>query len=538
LTLQADLTGGAYQKTQWVYGVTGGAGGSDIYSNDIVSAVKYPDKSTGNPSTSEQETYTVNAPGETKKYTDSNGTVHTYTSDVVGRPTSDAVTTLGTGVDGSVRRLETAYDTAGNAYLYTSYDAASAGNVVNQVQQVYNGLGQLTTEYQAHSGAVNTATTPKVQYAYSEMAGGANHSRLISLTYPNGRVLNYNYASGLDSTISRLSSLSDNSATLESYAYLGAGTVVKRAHPEPGVDLTYIKQSGETNGDAGDQYTGLDRFGRVVDQRWIVSSSGTATDRFKYAFDRDSNRLFRTNELNHSFDELYHANGASNGYDQLNQLTDWRRGTLTDANSDGILDTVTTASRSQSWTFDAQANPPAQTTNGTADSRTNNKQNQVTAIGSSTLAYDANGNLTTDDHGYTLIFDAWNHLIQAKNGSTVLVTYSYDASGRRITENISALRDWYYDGDRIVEERASGSSSPDIQYVWSPVYTDALIERDRDTDANGTLDERLYVQQDANWNVTAVLNTSGAVQERYDYDAFGSPSFLSSSWASLGSSGV
>src|SRR5439155_17806471 len=98
------------------------------------------------------------------------------------------------------------------------------------------------------------------------------------------------YSTGLDDSISRLSSLSDNSATLESYAYLGLGTVVKRAHPQPGVDLTYIKQSGESNADAGDQYTGLDRFGRVVDQRWLVTANGTHTDRFQYGYDRDSNR--------------------------------------------------------------------------------------------------------------------------------------------------------------------------------------------------------------------------------------------------------
>src|SRR5262249_50209825 len=29
--------------------------------------------------------------------------------------------------------------------------------------------------------------------------------------------------------------------TLESYAYLGLGTVVRRAHPQIGVDLTYIR---------------------------------------------------------------------------------------------------------------------------------------------------------------------------------------------------------------------------------------------------------------------------------------------------------
>jgi hypothetical protein len=51
------------------------------------------------------------------------------------------------------------------------------------VQRAYNGLGQLITEYQSHSGAVNANSTLKVQYAYSEMSGGANHSRLTSMTY-------------------------------------------------------------------------------------------------------------------------------------------------------------------------------------------------------------------------------------------------------------------------------------------------------------------------------------------------------------------
>src|SRR5262249_20143768 len=140
--------------------------------------------------------------------------------------------------------------------------------------------------------------------------------------------------------ISRLSSLSDSGATLEAYSYLGLDTVVKRAHPQPGVDLTYIKQSGESNGDAGDQYIGLDRFGRVVDQRWIVASTGTATDRFRYGYDRDANRLYRDNLVNSDFGELYHANGASNGYDTLNQLAAFARGILSDTNSDGVPDTV------------------------------------------------------------------------------------------------------------------------------------------------------------------------------------------------------
>ena len=99
---------------------------------------------------------------------------------------------------------------------------------MTQVQRAFNGLGQLTREWQSHSGAVNTSTTPSVQYAYSEMPSGANHSRLTSITYPDGYVLTYNYASGLNGDISRLSSLSDSGSTLESYDYLGLGTVVRR----------------------------------------------------------------------------------------------------------------------------------------------------------------------------------------------------------------------------------------------------------------------------------------------------------------------
>jgi len=60
-----------------------------------------------------------------------------------------------------------------------------------------------------------------------------------------------------------------------------------------------------------------------------------------------------------------------------------------------------------------------------------------------------------------------------------------------------------------------------MQYVWSPVYVDTMIMRDRDTNANGSLDERLWVQQDANWNVTALLDNSGTVLERFAYDGFG-----------------
>ncbi len=67
------------------------------------------------------------------------------------------------------------------------------------------------------------------------------------------------------------------------------------------------------------------------------------------------------------------------------------------------------------------------------------------------------------------------------------------------------------------------------QYVWSPVYIDALIERD-------TPSQRMYAEQDVNFNVTALVDTTGTVQERYIYDPFGAVTILASNWTTRSSS--
>ena len=507
LTVTAlQASGTPSQTTQYIYGVTT-AGGSAINSNDLLAATLYPDQTTGQPSASQEETYTYNALGQIASMTDRNGSTHQYSYDVLGRQTSDTVTTLGTGVDGSVRRIDTAYDQQGNPYLFTSYADTAGTTVVNQVEDLFNGLGQLTTEYQSISGAVDMSTTPSVQYAYTEMSGGQNNSRLVSMTYPNGRVLNYNYAAGLDSSISRLSSISDNSGTLEGYVYLGLGTVIERDHPQTGVNETFISQTNST-GDAGDNITGLDRFGRVVEDAWVNSMTSGFTDDFLYTYDRDSNALTRTNALDAAFSQSYTYNG-------LNELTGYTQG-------DGS---------SQDYGLDALGNFTNVTTNGTPQTRTVNAQNQYTSVGSGTPTYDKNGNLTTDPTtGNTMVYDAWNRLVTVKNGSTTLASYQYDALSRRVVEvDGSTTRDVYFDGNNAIEERLNGGSTASMQYVWDPLASNTLVEIDQAS-------SRYYVQQDANGNVTALLNTSGAVVERYVYSPYGGVTIYNSTWTTVRSS--
>ena len=350
------------------------------------------------------------------------------------------------------------------------------------------------------------------------MPSGANHSRLTSVTYASGYTVNYNYASGQDANISRLSSLSDASNTLESYSYLGLGSVVKRAHSQPGVDLSYIKLTGESVGDAGDQYTGLDRFGRVVDQRWI-NSSNTDVDRYQYGYDRDGNRLYKDNKVIASLSEVY-------TYDSLNQLASYKLGTLNGTKTD----VTGSPSNSQSWDYDAVGNWDSVTTNSTTQTRTANKQNEITNVsGATTPTYDSNGNLTTDENNYRFVYDAWNKVVQVKNSSNVvIITYGRDALHRHVTDTVSStVTDRFFSSDWQLLETKTGSNTV-TRNVWSPVYVDGLVLRDRDTDANGTLDERLYSLQDANWNTTALVNTSGTVQERYTYTPFGQVTFRDS----------
>ena len=506
------------QTTQYVYGVSTTTG-SDIRSNDILAALEYPNPSTGLPSTASEETYTVDALGETLTYTDRDGNVHSYSYDALGRETADAVTTLGAGVDGSVRSIDTAYDDQGNAYLVTSYNAASGGSIVNQVEDLYNGLDQLTAEHQSHNGAVNLSTTPVVQYAYTDMAGGVNNSRLTSMTYPNGRVLDYNYNNGLDNSISRLSSLSDSSGILESYLYLGLDTVVERDHPQTGVNQTFISQNGST-GDGGDQYVGLDRFGRVVSDNWYDTASDSSTEDYQYGYDADADVLWRNDTANSAYGELY-------TYDSANRLTSFARGTLNSTET-GL---VGSATYSENWSLDALGNWSSVTTNGNNQTETANAQNEITSIsGQATPAYDANGNMTTDQKGNTLVYDAWNRLVAYKSGSTTLESYQYDGLGRMIVQNAGTAVDLYYSAaGQVLEERQG--NVPTLQYVWSPVYVNAMVLRDQ-LNSNGSLQQRLYVEQDANWNVTALVSTSGTVVERYVYNPYGAVTVLSGTWGS------
>jgi hypothetical protein len=153
---------------------------------------------------------------------------------------------------------------------------------VNQILRQYDGPGNLTAEFEEHRGMV-TSMAPKVLYQYATDFSN-NYSRLSDIVYPDGRKLHYTYGSlsGLNDAISRVDAISDTntdntpSITLETYQYLGLGTVLNRSSPQTGIYLNVT----------------LDSFGRVQSQAWKYTNNDVVVDGHTYAYDADGNVLY------------------------------------------------------------------------------------------------------------------------------------------------------------------------------------------------------------------------------------------------------
>ena len=378
----------------------------------------------------------------------------------------------------------------------------------------------------------------------------SNTARPTSLTYPNGRVVNLGYGSSdsIDDLFSlvKTAAISGESGNKVDYTRVGLGRFVKISYPKPGVEMSMIRPGGGSMGDSGDPYDGYDRFGRAQEMRWQSSSTGTPVDAWQWGYNEASNRTWKKNLVAASGqDEAY-------GYDGLYQV-------IRDAV--GTLNTNRTAiggvpGEAEGFAYDPTGNwlGYRKEANGTAvldQSRSNNKDNQLTQIDGSgaLLSYDRAGNATKTAPGtgadwtkyYQPVWDAWNRIVEVKDESgTSVQKNAYDGLTRRITKEASSVVTHTYWSDlwKPLEERIGSSTTASRSYLWGerPGHRDELVLRDRDTDDNGTLDERLYATMDY-FNGTAVLNSSGAVQERYAYSAFGVRRIMAADFSPRSSSG-
>ncbi len=521
----------------------------DVYDAARVTNVIHPDSTDTTSAGTDQEKLTYNLDGTVKDRTDQRGVKLEFEYNGQRRvELQKATIPSGSDVDDAVKSLKYEYDGIGRLETSSSYQSADGtGTPLNQVKFEYNDLGQLSKSYQEHDGNVYTSTSPVVEYSYAALS---DRARLAHVKYPAGREIHLDYG-GSNSVTDRLHRFrgfeSDTGTEYVTYEYNGLRRLVEADYVGPGVSLDYDHGSA-------DEYEGFDRFGRVVDHYW---KGTTDIDRFRYDYDYAGNPNYRDIDLPTS---VFSADDKDQDfeYDALHRLTSYDRGTLSGSS-------IGSPNFAQDWTLDDLGNwdPFKWDPDGSGaaslitQSRDHNDANEIDttndhsdAAGNSISGtgadwvdpvYDASGNLVEGPRAgdettrNTYVYDAWNRLVEVKDGSTTLAEYEHDALFRRIASEDQGssgnpTKHYFYNAAwQVVEVRLETSSvidpDPLEQFVWHPYYIDAAAVRFYDSDVNGSSVTHYYTN-DTNANVTALVNSSGSAIERYEYEPYGQVTVL------------
>ncbi|CAK9112214.1 Uncharacterized protein SCF082_LOCUS52037, partial [Durusdinium trenchii] len=140
------------------------SGKSEIASGRLLRAVVYPDSTNTadegsdiDSSDTDVVSFSYNALGQVVRREDQAGNVIETAYDVLGRATSSSVTTLASGFNGDVRRVEHAYLDRGLLETVTQYDVSTGGstNETDQIKYTYDGWGNATKIQQDHDSVIS-----------------------------------------------------------------------------------------------------------------------------------------------------------------------------------------------------------------------------------------------------------------------------------------------------------------------------------------------------------------------------------------------
>ena len=133
---------------------------------------------------------------------------------------------------------------------------------------------------------------------------------------------------GMDDVLNRVQSVHDEDLTvLAEFRYVGPAMPTVTTLPEPSVERRWKKLPDQPVGDAGDPYTGYDRFGRTEQMLWGRAQAGGGFEKLvevQWGHDRASLKTWRKDLLAPA------STGPDQhfGYDGLYQVTERQRGLL------------------------------------------------------------------------------------------------------------------------------------------------------------------------------------------------------------------
>jgi RHS repeat-associated protein len=241
---------------------------------------------------------------------------------------------------------------------------------------------------------------------------------------------------------------------------------------------------------------------------------GGSVVRFGYAYE--------ANENNIDTQTFYHRTGMPTpandyDYDDLDRLTD--------------VEYLSNQSDVENFAMDALGNRTGNQTlrdEGTVNFTVQSSTNRYTSIGGGSISHDDAGNLTVDKDGYEYFYDYENRVVKIEDSSSNEVArYDYDALGRRIRKVDSvagATTLYYYNPDWQCLAEYSGAGALQRYYVYGNYIDEPLIMH-RQSDGKD-----FYFAQDHLYSTVVLIDDSGSVVERYEYDAYGTAHIMDASY--------
>jgi RHS repeat-associated protein len=418
------------------------------------------------------------------------GSTESWSYDVAGRPVSHKAR------DGSTRTssydisdhpiTETSSSVASTTTTRRTYDSsgrvASVDNGVAVLSYTYTSGGLVASETSQLSGLPSSPKT--VSYVYD-----SSH-RKTSVSYPDGTVVSYGYDSQ-----GRISTIGSGSIVVATYKYDPAGQILS-VDVANNVHTSYI-------------YDAMER----VSSSSSKNASGVILG---FQLGRDSlGRIISISQINGS--------QRAFTYDAAGQL-------LTDQD---IADTT----RSTVFAYDTSGNWTTVKDSKTgAHSYSANTLNQYTNIlqnsGAEELRYDSNGNQISANAvkaPLSISYDLLNRVSAISNESVRCIRtsdpkgrcilelyYSSDSTGNWTLDPVKS-RQWVYSGWQTISEY--GLDDKEVaSYVNGARPDEVLLYQHGST--------TLYPLMDYLGSTVALTDATGAVTERYKYDAFGTPTIL------------
>lgn len=424
------------------------------------------------------------AAGNVVSLTDANNNTTTYTYDALDRVTKT------TFPDGKYTAL--VYDVESNIASFRTKD----GNTINYTYDSLNRVktkslpnGQVFSYGYDKTGKVisasNDAGTVYFTYDFlNRLTSETFNGRTVNYAYNiNGRTQTTTYPEGTEilktfDTRGMLSSIQKNGSLVVSYLYNNAGQLTKKTF---------------TNGVVTDlQYDFAGRLTHI--------STGSLRD-LGYDYDNNGNitSIIRgSSNLSEFFT-----------YDANNRLLTYKQG------QDGGPFTS-----NDNYNYDVLGNRVSASIGGKNISYTTNNLNQIVSMNDGTattnFVYGNNGNLLFDGEYYKF-YDLEKRLLKDSVSPAEVITYQYDAFGRKIAKTINGISSYFtYAGLQPIVERDNNNIIQN-RIVFSGYLQPVMNEN------NGT---PYYYHQNHLNSVALITNNSGNVTEQYRYDAYGKQSIF------------